>query len=420
MILRSILALLAFAACACGHSEYLAGELVAGAAASGGTGTGGGTGGGAGASGAAGGCSCSFPEQSCLKGGCAPAAASRTLAASMVGTCALRAGELWCWGRRYGTGRDPEPTDAIPTRLGEQSDLEQISTGSGEAYCAVDTSRRLYCWGGNGGNLGLGDSEPREMPALVDDEIVWGSSFHGSGHACAVDRDGKLYCWGRNDDAELGLGDTERRDEPVEVSGLPPVTTVSTGWGHTCTLAQSGSLYCWGRNSDGQLGLGDTELRSVPTELRAAGSDWLTVRINGLHSCALNRDDALYCWGRNSDGQLGVADTEVRLVPTEVLPGARFREVAPGRYHTCAIDETGRMLCWGEAQWINGDAYDGVELLTPEVKGAFDDWQSLSSGGLHTCGLRAGGAVWCWGKNASYQLGLGDTDPRDDPVQVLP
>ncbi len=418
------------AAVGCGRSEYLAGRLLepsvagsAGAPATGAAGAGA-TAGVAGESGAAGAvveqCGCAFPAESCVQDRCVPAAASRTLAASMVGACAIEGGELWCWGRHYGTGLTPEPNDAVPTRLGDRGDLEQLSTGAGEAYCAVDASRRLYCWGNNGGNLGLGDTEPRSTPALVDDILVWGNSFHGSGHACAVDRQGAVYCWGRNDDAELGLGDTERRDSPVHVEALPPVATISTGWGHTCALAQSGSLYCWGLNSDGQLGLGDTVPRSVPTELADAGSDWQTVRLNGLHGCALDRAGALYCWGRNSDGQLGVGDTEPRLVPSEVLPGTAFREVAPGRYHTCAIDGLGRLLCWGEDQWISGDAADGAEILTPQPKGSFDDWQSLSSGGQHTCGRRAGAAIWCWGNNGSYQLGTGDTERQPEPVQILP
>mgnify|MGYP000084107394 CR=1 FL=1 len=55
---------------------------------------------------------------------------------------------------------------------------------------------------------------------------------------------------------------------------------------------------------DGELGLGDLSNRSVPTQV---GSDaWARVNAGGTHTCGVRQDLALFCWGLNSFGQLGL------------------------------------------------------------------------------------------------------------------
>jgi hypothetical protein len=58
---------------------------------------------------------------------------------------------------------------------------------------------------------------------------------------------------------------------------------------------------CTSRN--GVLGDGGTfDQRFVPTRV-GASSDWQVVSSGRTHSCGV-RDGALFCWGRNLDGQL--------------------------------------------------------------------------------------------------------------------
>ena len=49
------------------------------------------------------------------------------------------------------------------------------------------------------------------------------------------------------------------------------VTLVSAGAHHTVVMTQGGDLYVCGSNTDGQLGMGDTEMRSGFTLLRSLG-----------------------------------------------------------------------------------------------------------------------------------------------------
>ena len=58
---------------------------------------------------------------------------------------------------------------------------------------------------------------------------------------------------------------------PVTTAPVVTVTAISTGSWHTCALLSSGAVKCWGSNSDGQLGLGDTNNRGdEPNEMGAA------------------------------------------------------------------------------------------------------------------------------------------------------
>jgi hypothetical protein len=68
-----------------------------------------------------------------------------------------------------------------------------------------------------------------------------------------------------------------------------------------------GTLWCWGKNTRGQLGIGTRDSTLVPAQVGTA-TDWDSVVANDSHTCALRGtrpDTTLWCWGDNSEGQLG-------------------------------------------------------------------------------------------------------------------
>src|SRR5690606_39543138 len=113
------------------------------------------------------------------------------------------------------------------------------------------------------------------------------------GKPCAV-YGGAAVCWGENVSGELRIGTGSASSVPVAVdtSGVLAgklVTDISVGEHHTCVVAD-GAVYCWGRNDEGQLGTGSLppasgpeavdspgELRGKPVTDLAAGND---------HTCA--------------------------------------------------------------------------------------------------------------------------------------
>ena len=65
-----------------------------------------------------------------------------------------------------------------------------------------------------------------------------------------------------------------RFGSPPYVYGLADVIAVAAGGAHTCALKDNGALWCWGSNWDGEVGIGILEL--------AIGRIWIRCEDSGL------------------------------------------------------------------------------------------------------------------------------------------
>jgi len=154
------------------------------------------------------------------------------------------------------------------------------------------------------------------------------------------------------------------------------------------------------------------------------------------HACAKTAD-RLYCWGRNTRGQLGDGSVNDRSVAAPVvgLPvswGFDLGGYTSGalanpqiRYaHTCAMVQLSTSFeysvnCWGGNE--SGQLGDGttIDRLFPvEVAGLPTNVRQIAAGGRHTCALLGDGTVRCWGLNDAGQLGNGTTISSSAPVTV--
>jgi alpha-tubulin suppressor-like RCC1 family protein len=106
----------------------------------------------------------------------------------------------------------------------------------------------------------------------------------------------------------------------VEATGV--FTGIAAGAVHTCARTSAGQLFCWGRNTFGQLGDGTTTDRPAP--VRVAGiSGVATVQASGAHTCAASGNGDAYCWGYNVEGQLGDGSRNHRSRPVRVESSPR-------------------------------------------------------------------------------------------------
>ena len=129
-------------------------------------------------------------------------------------------------------------------------------------------------------------------------------------HTCALKTDGSVYCWGRNDSGQLGDGTTNTQTRlrcSWRLGG--PVAEVSAGDDHTCARKSDGTVWCWGGNLLGQLGDGTNNTRATPAEVTALGNTAVEVSANNQFACARKADGTLWCWGGNTDGELGNGTT---------------------------------------------------------------------------------------------------------------
>ena len=96
------------------------------------------------------------------------------------------------------------------------------------------------------------------------------------------------------------------------------VADVALGQAHTCAISYGGALRCWGRNDSGQTGTG-----SAATPVLAPSTDPILTNVTRVaasdeHSCAVDREGSLWCWGRNDDYRLGTGDTMMRDRPARL------------------------------------------------------------------------------------------------------
>ena len=198
------------------------------------------------------------------------------------------------------------------------------------------------------------------------------------------------------------------------------VSSIVTGWQHTCAIA-NGDVYCWGSNATGQVNPNDrTQAFASPQKVQL-GAKAVSLASGYNHTCAISNENPpqAYCWGDNSNGQLGVS-TDGRGPARVPVPGG-LSSVTTGASHSCGLTPAGAGYCWGngsDGQLGNGDLFpcviaNGVATGCPGPLPVNGDltFTSITAGAFHTCGLVATGQMDCWGLNASGQLGSTTSSP---------
>ena len=267
---------------------------------------------------------------------------------------------------------------------------------------------------------------------------LWSQVDTNYHHVCALNLDGKAYCWGFNESGQLGNGTTDESLIPtaVDMSDVLHGKTlryIASGYDHTCAIASDDLVYCWGETI--ALGTGNTTWYTIPAAVYTSGAlNGKTVKslaVGSFSNCAIASDDLAYCWGANSDGQLGDNSTISRLEPTPLymlgyLSGKTIKEVSLSEYHGCAIASDDLAYCWGwnyYGQLGNNSTSDSIvpvpvytagnlsgKTIKSIITNSYDDG--------YTCAIASDDLAYCWGWNYYGQLGNNSTSDSIVPVPV--
>lgn len=176
----------------------------------------------------------------------------------------------------------------------------------------------------------------------------------------------------------------------TDVFSVYRFSSIVAGGEHFCVVTEHGAAYCWGRNSNGELGDGTTSPRNAP--VRVSGDiPFDSVTAGEAHSCALTRAGAAYCWGRNDSGQLGDGTTTNRSQPVAVVGGIGFRSLEASGSHTCGLTSDGTVYCWG---WSPRGA--ARPRPSPTVVSSAVKFVKLAGRLRDICGFTAGEEIYCW------------------------
>ncbi len=393
-------------------------------------------------------------------GGDSPAGASGAAVAVDPGgahTCALTADdELRCWGWNFHGQLGDNTVDSRlePTAV-ELPDVTAFALG-GNHTCAVSEGN-VMCWGLNdSGQLGDGSTitslTPVDLCASAPVECNASditAIAAGTAHTCAVAGvvTGAVVCWGDNSSGQLGNGGTENSTFPTNTCETLPcqplssISSLAAGSAHTCALNASEGILCWGSNAFGQLGDGGQCGATCPlpvsvciadaTSSCAPPNDLISLSAGGRHTCVVTSEQRAFCWGDNSDGQLGDGSELGSNVPVEVCTTASDScphgstldspvAIAAGFSHTCALSASAEVSCWGlnSVSQLGGGSRNNSSLPVA-VEALAADIIEIAAGSSHTCARNSGGALQCWGWNADGRLGDGTFSSRDVPVDVI-
>ena len=304
----------------------------------------------------------------------------------------------------------PEPTDPV-----------QVSAGDGFT-CQLLYNGDVECWGANtSGQLGNGSTMRSDTPQEVKglSGPAKGVSA-GTNYVCALLKDKTVQCWGAGSVGQLGaeiVGTSS--PEPVTVTGLSGVRAITTGGTHACAVLEDSTAKCWGSNQAGMLGNGSTTSpNSSSTPLDVVGlNDVTAVVASDSHSCALQKNGAVRCWGWGNYNALGGGSNGSSGVPV-LAEGITAKAVSAGTNVSCAVLLDGKVKCWGN------NANGQLGTTTPDVEGSnhvtgLDSVVAVSSNTTYSCALDEDGVVSCWGYGAYGTLGDGISTSSVAPVLVV-
>jgi alpha-tubulin suppressor-like RCC1 family protein len=137
----------------------------------------------------------------------------------------------------------------------------------------------------------------------------------------------------------------------------------------------------FGDNKSGQLGLGDNQDKNIPTQI----PDFKAKQISAgsSHTVVIDLDYNIWTFGYNGSGQLGLGDTQNRNIPTQIT----FND-------------------------LSSNEVSGI-TRTRHLKA-----KQVSSGIYYTAIIDLNDNIWVFGDNRVGQLGLGDRQDRNIPIQI--
>ncbi len=226
----------------------------------------------------------------------------------------------------------------------------------------------------------------------------------GARFSCVSYANGQVWCWGADEVGELGRGSIgPSTATAAAVAGLPAVASISSGIGdHECAVVTGGAVYCWGSNSNDQLGTIFFPYDATPGKVGGLPPA-SQVATGKTHTCAvLSSGGGVDCWGSNTYGELGNDSTTMSAAPVPVVGMSGAVEVTAGDEFSCAMKTDFTVWCWGEGN--DGQLGDGtsgagtmsttpVEVLDTASASGFGQPLSgvtwISAGSAHVCAVHA-------------------------------
>ena len=172
------------------------------------------------------------------------------VACGMVSTCAVKSGEVWCWGSSAFLGNGiAAGSKATPGRVVGLSDIKKVQMVRYTTF-ALANDRTLWFWGILGNRTSYTPTKVLD-PTPGDPNHVL-SDVEDIAGGCVRLTNGTVRCLPSSG--------------AYEFNEVPRVEN-ATLLGDSCALSSAGELRCWGFNNYGQLGLPTSVIPSTTSSI---------------------------------------------------------------------------------------------------------------------------------------------------------
>jgi len=207
----------------------------------------------------------------------------------------------------------------------------------------------------------------------------WGQVIAtGVGHSFVLCNDSSVMACGFG---YLGDSTTVPSNTLVHVKILTDVVDLGAGGsGSAYAIRKDNTLWAWGWNAEGQLGDSSTLNQLVPAQVHGIGNIGFlngvtSVSANNYHALALMQDSTVAGWGYNSAGELGDSSRVNTLVPVKAINVSQITGISAGYGFSLAVKKDGYVWAWGSnlvGQLGNGTSGSGgcsCDSVPAEVHG---------------------------------------------------
>ncbi|XP_055059315.2 probable E3 ubiquitin-protein ligase HERC4 [Misgurnus anguillicaudatus] len=292
----------------------------------------------------------------------------------------------------------------------------QIACGDQHSM-ALTQNGQLFVWGKNShGQLGLKElpESGSEIPQHIEclDGVPVSQISAGGDHSFVLSLSGVVFGWGKNSSGQLGLGDTEDRHVPTVVNSLNGKKTqlISCGGEHTATLSKGGVVFTFGSGKFGQLGHNSfKDEHRPPVVAELWGSKVSQVTCGGYHTLVLvESSKKIYAFGCGKQGQLGNGKIINQSVPSPVELTTEFNveyaigKLIAGENHSFALffkvpgsgstnpqpKQSRRIVTLDDRvidQWVSECDAKSWKAVKNEINKVFSSAASLNGSFLKSC-----------------------------------
>lgn len=245
---------------------------------------------------------------------------------------------------------------------------------------------------------------------LVGEKIV--KLALGHDHILALTNHGQVYSWGCGSSGQLGLGNDEYQKTPRLINVLKKlkIADIFAGNGISFCLSQEGKVYAFGDNTNGELGLGDTENVFTPKLITSLQHEKIiSIACHSWHTLFLGEKGKVFSSGKNEFGTLGLGEMGTIKKPTLINSLSNIKKIAVGVLHSFCVDAKGKLYGFGG----NANGQLGLEInnesihSTPQLVTLSEDEiiTEVATGAFHTLCLTQKGETYSFGVDMDNQLG---------------